>query len=233
MSEIRVVLVDDEPLLRHGLRMILEGAPGISVIGEAGNGKEGVELILAEEPDVVLMDIRMPVMDGIEATAQLHSLAGARDIPVVMLTAFDTDEFILHALRAGAVGFLLKTTAPEALVASVRAAAQGQQQLSPKVLENLVGLAATPTPPEQEMIQPSGLAELSERENEIAQLVAQGLSNAEIAEQLFISLTTVKTHMKHILAKSMAPTGSTSRLRCSAVRRGWAGPLGPAENGGG
>ncbi|WP_294163823.1 response regulator transcription factor [uncultured Corynebacterium sp.] len=201
MSDIRVVLVDDEPLLRHGLRMILEGAPGISVIGEAGNGKEGVELILAEEPDVVLMDIRMPVMDGIEATAQLHSLAGARDIPVVMLTAFDTDEFILHALRAGAVGFLLKTTAPEALVASVRAAAQGQQQLSPKVLENLVGLAATPAQPEQEMIQPSGLAELSERENEIAQLVAEGLSNAEIAEQLFISLTTVKTHMKHILAK--------------------------------
>lgn len=201
VSEIRVVLVDDEPLLRHGLRMILEGAPGISVIGEAGNGKEGIELILAEEPDVVLMDIRMPVMDGIEATAQLHSLAGARDIPVVMLTAFDTDEFILHALRAGAVGFLLKTTAPEALVASVRAAAQGQQQLSPKVLENLVGLAATPPQPEQEMIQPSKLAELSERENEIAQLVAQGLSNAEIAEQLFISLTTVKTHMKHILAK--------------------------------
>ena len=201
MSEIRVVLVDDEPLLRHGLRMILEGAPGISVIGEAGNGKEGIELILGEEPDVVLMDIRMPVMDGIEATAQLHSLAGARDIPVVMLTAFDTDEFILHALRAGAVGFLLKTTAPEALVASVRAAAQGQQQLSTKVLENLVGLAATPPQPEQEMIQPSGLAELSERENEIAQLVAQGLSNAEIAEQLFISLTTVKTHMKHILAK--------------------------------
>ena len=201
MSEIRVVLVDDEPLLRHGLRVILEGAPGISVIGEAGNGKEGIELILAEEPDVVLMDIRMPVMDGIEATAQLHSLAGARDIPVVMLTAFDTDEFILHALRAGAVGFLLKTTAPEALVASVRAAAQGQQQLSPKVLENLVGLADTPPQPEQEMIQPSKLAELSERENEIAQLVAQGLSNAEIAEQLFISLTTVKTHMKHILAK--------------------------------
>ena len=201
MSEIRVVLVDDEPLLRHGLRMILEGAPGISVIGEAGNGKEGIELILGEEPDVVLMDIRMPVMDGIEATAQLHSLADARDIPVVMLTAFDTDEFILHALRAGAVGFLLKTTAPEALVASVRAAAQGQQQLSPKVLENLVGLADTPPQPEQEMIQPSKLAELSERENEIAQLVAQGLSNAEIAEQLFISLTTVKTHMKHILAK--------------------------------
>ena len=201
MSEIRVVLVDDEPLLRHGLRMILEGEPGISVVGEAGNGKDGIELILAEEPDVALMDIRMPVMDGIEATAQLHSLAGARDIPVVMLTAFDTDEFILHALRAGAVGFLLKTTAPEALVASVRAAAQGQQQLSPKVLENLVGLAATPPQPEQEMIQPSGLAELSERENEIAQLVAQGLSNAEIAEQLFISLTTVKTHMKHILAK--------------------------------
>ena len=201
LSESRVVLVDDEPLLRHGLRMILEGAPGISVIGEAGNGKEGIELILAEEPDVVLMDIRMPVMDGIEATAQLHSLAGARDIPVVMLTAFDTDEFILHALRAGAVGFLLKTTAPEALVASVRAAAQGQQQLSPKVLRNLVGLADTSPQPEQEMIQPSGLAELSERENEIAQLVAQGLSNAEIAEQLFISLTTVKTHMKHILAK--------------------------------
>jgi len=198
---LRVVLVDDEELVRSGLRLLLSNAPDIEVVAEASNGWDAVATVLDAQPDVVLMDIRMPVMDGIEATAQLHSLAGARDIPVVMLTAFDTDEFILHALRAGAVGFLLKTTAPEALVASVRAAAQGQQQLSPKVLENLVGLAATPPQPEQEMIQPSGLAELSERENEIAQLVAQGLSNAEIAEQLFISLTTVKTHMKHILAK--------------------------------
>lgn len=198
---LRVVLVDDEALVRSGLRLLLSNAPDIEVVAEASNGRDAVATVLDTQPDVVLMDIRMPVMDGIEATAQLHSLAGARDIPVVMLTAFDTDEFILHALRAGAVGFLLKTTAPEALVASVRAAAQGQQQLSPKVLENLVGLAATPPQPEQEMIQPSGLAELSERENEIAQLVAQGLSNAEIAEQLFISLTTVKTHMKHILAK--------------------------------
>ena len=198
---LRVVLVDDEELVRSGLRLLLSNAPDIEVVAEASNGRDAVATVLDAQPDVVLMDIRMPVMDGIEATAQLHSLAGARDIPVVMLTAFDTDEFILHALRAGAVGFLLKTTAPEALVASVRAAAQGQQQLSPKVLENLVGLAATPPQPEQEMIQPSGLAELSERENEIAQLVAQGLSNAEIAEQLFISLTTVKTHMKHILAK--------------------------------
>ena len=198
---LRVVLVDDEALVRSGLRLLLSNAPDIEVVAEASNGRDAVATVLDAQPDVVLMDIRMPVMDGIEATAQLHSLAGARDIPVVMLTAFDTDEFILHALRAGAVGFLLKTTAPEALVASVRAASQGQQQLSPKVLENLVGLAATPPQPEQEMIQPSGLAELSERENEIAQLVAQGLSNAEIAEQLFISLTTVKTHMKHILAK--------------------------------
>mgnify|MGYP002653337318 CR=1 FL=1 len=198
---IRVCIVDDQTLVRQGVRSLLALAEGIEVVAEASDGRQALTVIPESRPDVVLMDIRMPVMDGIEATAQLHSLAGARDIPVVMLTAFDTDEFILHALRAGAVGFLLKTTAPEALVASVRAASQGQQQLSPKVLENLVGLAATPPQPEQEMIQPSGLAELSERENEIAQLVAQGLSNAEIAEQLFISLTTVKTHMKHILAK--------------------------------
>ena len=198
---IRVLVVDDHDLVRTGISRMLADISGLQVIGQADSGEDAIRKARELKPDVVLMDIRMPVMDGIEATAQLHSLAGARDIPVVMLTAFDTDEFILHALRAGAVGFLLKTTAPEALVASVRAAAQGQQQLSPKVLENLVGLAATPPQPEQEMIQPSGLAELSERENEIAQLVAQGLSNAEIAEQLFISLTTVKTHMKHILAK--------------------------------
>ncbi|MFW9097620.1 response regulator [Corynebacterium striatum] len=197
---ISAVLVDDEELLRRGIRLILEGAGDIEVVGEASNGRDGVQLITQQPPDIVLMDIRMPVMDGIEAVAQLKT--AVPDIPVVMLTAFDTDEFIVDSLHAGAMGFLLKATGPEALVASVRAAAQGQQLLSPKALQNLLAI------PHAQPQEPLVLADLSARENEVAQLVAKGLDNTEIAEQLYVSVATVKTHIKHILEK----IGGTNRV---------------------
>lgn len=197
---ISTVLVDDEELLRRGIRLILEGAGDIEVVGEASNGRDGVQLITQQRPDIVLMDIRMPVMDGIEAVAQLKT--AVPDIPVVMLTAFDTDEFIVDSLHAGAMGFLLKATGPEALVASVRAAAQGQQLLSPKALQNLLAI------PHAQPQEPLVLADLSARENEVAQLVAKGLDNTEIAEQLYVSVATVKTHIKHILEK----IGGTNRV---------------------
>ena len=203
---ISVVLVDDEQALRRGIRFILEGAADIEVVAEAGNGRDGVARVLDLRPDVVLMDIRMPVMDGIEAAGKLR--ASAPDIPVVMLTAFDTDEFIVDALHAGAMGFLLKTIDPEGLVSAVRAVAAGQQLLSPKALKNLLALKHPEPTPAAEVREPHPLEELSERENEVAELVAQGLDNQEIAGQLYVSVTTVKTHIKHILDK----LGGTNRV---------------------
>ena len=200
---ISVVLVDDEQALRRGIRFILEGASDIEVVAEASNGRDGVARVTDLRPDVVLMDIRMPVMDGIEAAGQLR--ASAPDIPVVMLTAFDTDEFIVDALHAGAMGFLLKTIEPEGLVSAVRAVAAGQQLLSPKALHNLLALK---TPEPSPAAEPCPLEGLSQRENEVAQLVAQGLDNQEIAEQLYVSVATVKTHIKHILDK----LGGTNRV---------------------
>ncbi|MCG7247384.1 response regulator transcription factor [Corynebacterium simulans] len=194
VEALKVVLVDDEALLRSGLRLMLANA-GIKVVGEASNGKDAIAVVLDALPDVVLMDIRMPVMDGIEALGKLPA-----SIPVVMLTAFDTDEFIVDALQAGAVGFLLKSTPPEALVAAVRAAAAGQPMLSREVLERLL----SPRPKRKNR----RLAHLSDREMEIAELVADGLSNQQIAQQLFISLPTVKTHVQKILKK----LGGTSRV---------------------
>lgn len=205
---ISVVLVDDEQALRRGIRFILEGAADIEVVAEASNGRDGVARVLDLRPDVVLMDIRMPVMDGIEAAGKLR--ASAPDIPVVMLTAFDTDEFIVDALHAGAMGFLLKTIEPEGLVSAVRAVAAGQQLLSPQALKNLLALKRPEPAPTTaaKAPEPSPLEELSERENEVAQLVAQGLDNQEIADQLYVSVTTVKTHIKHILDK----LGGTNRV---------------------
>lgn len=216
-------MADDEALLRQGLVLMLDGAEGIEVVGEASNGKAAVEVVQRVRPDVVLMDIRMPVMTGIEAVGALRELGV--DVPVIMLTAFDTDSFILRSLEAGAVGFLLKTTAPEALVRSIKAAAAGQQLLSAEVLAKLVGMAgdAGERPGENgnggavrfggtlkgsgsdavasEAFSATRLEALSPREKEIALLIAQGLGNAEIAEKLFISMPTVKTHVARILEK--------------------------------
>lgn len=204
----RILIVDDEMLMRQGLSLMLDGADGIEVIGEAANGKEALDFIAQENPDVVLMDIRMPVMDGLETVETLAKRQPTTNrTPVVMLTAFDTDEFVMRALRADAVGFLLKTTPPQGLVNAVKAAATGQQMLSPEVLAKLIANEPEHArEPEPAKTVNEGLKTLSEREAEIAELIAQGLGNAEIAARTFISPTTVKTHVKHIMEKLDVPS---------------------------
>ena len=212
-ERIRVVLVDDEPLMRTGLRLILGGAPDIEVVGEAGNGEEALAAIPAWAPDIVLMDIRMPVLDGIEATrAIMQGASGPGTAPrVLVLTAFDTDGYILEALRAGAIGFLLKDTPPAELVGAVRSAAAGTHAMSPGVVRRLVDLAGASAPAAEPVADP--LAGLSEREREIAECVAAGQTNNEIAAQLFVSLPTVKTHVARVFDK----LGVTSRVQLAIL----------------
>ena len=203
----RVLVVDDERLMRAGLRLMIDGAAGITVVGEAADGAEAVAAVAALDPDVVLMDVRMPGTSGIEATRQLAE-AGAR-ARVVVLTAFETDDHLLEALRAGAVSFLLKDAPPEAVVAAVHDAAHGRGSFSPSVLARLVALAAAPhqgrpadassVPSAQRPAAPPGGT--TPREWEVGRFVAQGLTNAEIAAALFLSTTTVKTHLTHLFEK--------------------------------
>ncbi len=206
-SAVRVLVVDDERLMRAGLRLMIDGAAGISVVGEAADGAAAVAAVDALDPDVVLMDVRMPVTSGIEATRQLAQ-AGAR-ARVVVLTAFETDDHLLEALRAGAVSFLLKDAPPEAVVAAVHDAAQGRAAFSPSVLARLVALAAAPqrgqpatatagTSARRAAGPPEGI---TPREWEVGRFLAQGLTNAEIAAGLFLSTTTVKTHLTHLFEK--------------------------------
>ena len=190
---IRVLVVDDQELMRAGFRMILEAQDDIRVVGEAGDGEAAVALAAASRPDVVLMDIRMPRLDGIEATRRL------RDHKVIILTTFDHDEYVIEALRAGASGFLLKDAPPDELVRAVRVVAAGDALLAPTVTRRLLDrvagdLRATRVPNPQ-------LEQLTEREREVLQLVARGCSNAEIAARLAVSETTVKTHVSHMLDK--------------------------------
>ena len=210
---LRVVLVDDEALVRSGLRLLLSNAPDIEVVAEASNGRDAVATVLDTQPDVVLMDIRMPVMDGIAAVEKILSV---QTVPIIMLTAFDTDSFILRALRAGAAGFLLKSTPPESLMAAVRAAAAGQPLLSPEVVDKLVGMqspALSDVHSHDARTARNHLGRLSSREREIAELVAQGLNNQDIADQLVVSMATVKSHMQHILKK----IGGTSRVHIAIM----------------
>jgi DNA-binding NarL/FixJ family response regulator len=197
MDEPTVLLADDQELVRTGFRLILELA-GLTVVGEAADGAAAVELARRHRPDVVLMDVRMPRMDGIEATRRI----GQAGLPtrVLVLTTFDLDEHVYDALRAGASGFLLKDVERERLVDAVRTVAQGESLFAPSVVERLVAHYVA-NPPANAAGPPPELDELSEREQEVLGLVGRGRSNAEIAAELFISQATVKTHVRHLLAK--------------------------------
>ena len=193
---IRVLLADDQALVRGGFRSILEGHDDIEVVGEAADGAEAYEAALRTAPDVVLMDVRMPRVDGIEATRRLLADARVR-ARVLILTTFDHDEYVYEALRIGASGFVLKDDPPEQLIGAIRTIAEGDALLSPSITKRVIeqfGRIPRAEPP-------SELAELTTREQEILRLIAQGLSNAEIANELVISETTVKTHVTHILQK--------------------------------
>ncbi|HEY8340635.1 MAG TPA: response regulator transcription factor [Egibacteraceae bacterium] len=196
---IRVLLVDDQALMRAGFRMILESEDDLEVVGEAGNGYEALELARRTRPDVVLMDIRMPKMDGVEATRHLAGPDVEDPVKVLILTTFDLDEYVYSALRAGASGFLLKDAPPDDLVDAIRVVAAGDALLAPSVTRRLLDeFASRPDPSARP---PAALERLTAREVEVLTLVARGLSNAEIAKELYVGETTVKTHVGRILAK--------------------------------
>jgi DNA-binding NarL/FixJ family response regulator len=197
---VRVLIVDDQPLLRTGFRMILEAEPEIEVVGEAGDGQAAIQQVTRHSPDVVLMDIRMPVMDGIEATRRLAARGAESATRVLVLTTFDLDEYIVDALRFGASGFLLKDVPPEELVNAIRIIADGGALLAPTVTRRLLDAFAHRLPAPEVATQ-RAIAELTEREREVLVLIARGLTNAQIARRLFVSETTVKTHVSHVLMK--------------------------------
>ena len=196
---IRVLLADDQTLVRSGFRLLLERTDDIEVTGEASTGGEALERVRAERPDVVLMDIRMPVMDGIEATRGITHDAELADVRVIILTTFGHDEYVFDALHAGASGFLLKDVEPDEVRAAVRVVAGGEALLSPSVTRRLISeFVSRPT---HKRDAPAALHELTEREREVLILVAAGLTNAEIAERLVITPATAKTHVSRILMK--------------------------------
>jgi DNA-binding NarL/FixJ family response regulator len=196
-----VLLVDDQEMMRMAFRMVIESQPDMAIAGEAANGREAVDAVARLAPDVVLMDVRMPELDGVEATRQITgSGAGAR---IIILTTFDLDEYVYAALRAGASGFLLKDTPPADLLSGIRAVASGDAVVAPRVTRRLLStyahrlpVAGAPGPAEREL-----LAQLTAREHEVLLEVARSLSNAEIAEKLVLSEATVKSHVGRILAK--------------------------------
>jgi DNA-binding NarL/FixJ family response regulator len=196
---IRVLIVDDQELVRTGFRLFLETQPGLAVVGEAGDGEEAIERVRELLPDVVLMDIRMPTMDGVEATAKLTSGAIEPAPRVLVLTTFDLDEYVFGALRAGAAGFLLKDAPRERLIEAIRVVHSGEALLSPSITRRLIEDFAARSDP----IEPPAavLAELTPREREVLVLVAHGLSNAEIAARLIVTEATVKSHVGAVLLK--------------------------------
>jgi DNA-binding NarL/FixJ family response regulator len=202
---LRVVVADDQALVRAGFRGIVAATPGFSVVGEASTGADAVEEARRTQPDVVLMDVRMPVMDGIEATRRITGSAATAGVRVLILTTFDLDEYVYSALRAGASGFLLKSTMPGELLTAIRVIAAGDALLAPSVTRRLVEefarkpMMAAPARPG-----PPDLRAITAREREVLGLIASGLSNAEIATELSISPATTKTHVGHLLTKLSA-----------------------------
>ncbi|MFG2091042.1 MULTISPECIES: response regulator [unclassified Spirillospora] len=195
--ELRVLVADDQALLRGSFRVLIDTAPGLRTVGEAGTGAEAVELAGRERPDLVLMDVRMPEMDGIEATRRI--CGDLPEVRVLMLTTFDLDSYVYSALRAGASGFLLKDTPPPDLLSAIRVVASGECLLAPSVTRRLIAEFVRRPGPAQPP--PAGLEGVTDREREVLALIARGLSNTELAEHLHLSPATVKTHIGHLLAK--------------------------------
>ena len=199
---IRILLVDDQALVRAGFRMILDAETEMEVVGEASDGREAIDQVRALRPEIVLMDIRMPELDGLEATRRI--LASGDEAPkILMLTTFDLDEYVYEALRAGASGFLLKDTPPEQLVAAIEVISQGEALLSPTITRRVISEFVKGTGPKPQAQFPR-LQDLTAREREVLTLVARGWSNAEIAERLYLSPATAKTHVGRLLTKLQA-----------------------------
>lgn len=198
-QKIRVAIVDDDPLVRSGLALILGGGPTLEVVAQAADGAEGIAVVEEHRPDVVLMDIRMPQMDGLEATETLAARGSAAR--VIVLTTFDADAYVLRALAAGAAGFLLKDTPPPAIVEAIHRVAAGEPMLSPSVTTTLIQQVTAQNAPDRSAEAEARLARLTEREREVAVAVGRGLSNAEIAGELYLSVPTVKAHISRLFAK--------------------------------
>jgi DNA-binding NarL/FixJ family response regulator len=215
MTAVRVLLADDQELVRAGLRMMVDSAPDLAVVAEAETGRQAVRLAREARADVVLMDIRMPELDGLAATRQITADEDLAGVKVLILTTFEIDEYVLGALRAGASGFLLKRSSPEQLIAAIHTVADGEALLSPSVTRRLIErvaahpiLSRKPDP---------RLVELTAREREVLELIAQGLSNAEIAEVLTLERSTIKTHVQRILTK----LGARNRVEVVIVAYEW------------
>jgi len=218
---IRVLVADDQALLRGSLRVLVDSAPDLTAVGEAGTGTEAVALAAKFRPDVVLMDIRMPGMDGIEATRRITSAPGMSGTRILVLTTFDLDEYVFAALRAGASGFLLKDTPPGDLLDAIRVVAAGDALLTPGITRRLIGEFARQSP----AVPPSvsvNLGELTDREREVLTLIGLGLSNTEIAQRLYVSMSTTKTHVGRLLMKLGAR--DRAHLVIAAYEAGLVGP---------
>ena len=221
---VRVLVADDQALVRAGFVALLAAQEDLEVVGEAADGEQAVELALRLRPDVVLMDIRMPGLDGLAATRRIAAAPGLADVRVVVLTTFELDEYVFEALRSGASGFLVKHTEPADLVRAVRVVAAGEALLSPSVTRRLIAEYAARARPAPDPVVTGALAALTDREREVLALVAQGLSNEEIAERLVLSRATARTHVSRVLAK----VGARDRTQLvvlayesGLVRPGW------------